>query len=211
MHGAPARTGESARPRLELEDLGALDDAGQLAVSEFSLAVRAGEIVGIAGVSGNGQRQLVEVLAGQRGAESGEICAGRGLSRPARRDAPPKLSVLPEEPLKNACVARMSVAENIVFREFDRAPFAGGNVAPHAADLARAENDAAAGGGFDDVSTFSRMRQECMNRLSKPMPSAISPSQSKWLWMRESSPQTVRKYNARGGTAMFMIVSIAWR
>ena len=43
------------------------------------------------------------------------------------------------------------------------------------------------------LSTFSRTRQECMNRLSKPMPSAINPSQSRWLWMRESSPQTVRR------------------
>ncbi len=53
--------------------LTALDDAGAVAVHDVSLTVRGGEIVGIAGVSGNGQRQLVEVLAGQREAESGEV------------------------------------------------------------------------------------------------------------------------------------------
>ena len=51
----------------------ALDDAGQVAVHDVSLTVSGGEIVGIAGVSGNGQRQLVEVLAGQREAQSGSI------------------------------------------------------------------------------------------------------------------------------------------
>ena len=90
------------------------------------MSIRGGEIVGVAGVSGNGQRQLIEVLAGQREAESGEIYpAGRALScDAARRCAHNHLSVLPEEPLKNACVARMSVADNLAFREFDRAPFA---------------------------------------------------------------------------------------
>src|ERR1700732_586150 len=69
----PSRVGQVSEARLELEKLKALDDAGAIAVHEVSLTVRGGEIVGIAGVSGNGQRQLVEVLAGQREAESGEI------------------------------------------------------------------------------------------------------------------------------------------
>src|SRR3984957_68980 len=66
----PPRTGEYGAPRPDHEKVRALDDAGAIAVHDVSLAVRAGEIVGIAGVSGNGQRQLVEVLAGQREAES---------------------------------------------------------------------------------------------------------------------------------------------
>jgi len=69
----PARVGEVTAARLELDKLNALDDAGAIAVRDISLAVRGGEIVGIAGVSGNGQRQLVEVLAGQREAQSGQI------------------------------------------------------------------------------------------------------------------------------------------
>jgi len=123
----PARTGETGSARLEISGLTALDDAGAIAVRNLSLSVRAGEIVGIAGVSGNGQRQLVEVLAGQRLAESGQINVA-GEAYHARREEMRRhrMSLLPEEPLKNACVGGMSVADNIAFREFDRAPFASG-------------------------------------------------------------------------------------
>src|SRR3954451_15985754 len=69
----PPRVGKVGDARLELSKLNALDDAGALAVHDVSLTVRGGEIAGIAGVSGNGQRQLVEVLAGQRPAESGAV------------------------------------------------------------------------------------------------------------------------------------------
>jgi simple sugar transport system ATP-binding protein len=123
----PPRTGELGTARLELDKLIALDDAGAVAVNEVSLTVRAGEIVGIAGVSGNGQRQLVEVLAGQRQAESGGIrVAGEAYHAAREEMRRHKMSLLPEEPLKNACVGGMSVADNIAFREFDRAPFASG-------------------------------------------------------------------------------------
>ena len=123
----PRRTGEFGAKRLDLNRLVALDDAGAVAVRDFSLSIRAGEIVGIAGVSGNGQRQLVEVLAGQREAESGDIRIGGNVYHASREDIRRnKVSLLPEEPLKNACVGAMSVADNIAFREFDRTPFARG-------------------------------------------------------------------------------------
>ena len=117
----PARTGEFGAPRLDIEKLNALDDGGQPAVRNVSLSIRGGEIVGVAGVSGNGQRQLIEVLAGQREAESGDIYL-QGEKYHATREEMRRnhLSVLPEEPLKNACVARMSVADNLAFREFDQ-------------------------------------------------------------------------------------------
>src|ERR1700761_1001199 len=123
----PARSGEVTGARLELDKLNALDDAGAVAVHDVSLSIRGGEIVGIAGVSGNGQRQLVEVLAGQREDENGEIRV-IGEVYHAHRDEMRrhKMSLLPEEPLKNACVGGMSVADNIALREFDRAPFASG-------------------------------------------------------------------------------------
>jgi len=123
----PARTGEVTAARLELDKVTALDDAGAIAVRNVSLAVRGGEIVGIAGVSGNGQRQLVELLAGQREAQSGQIrVIGEPYHASREEMRRHKMSLLPEEPLKNACVGGMSVADNIAFREFDRAPFASG-------------------------------------------------------------------------------------
>jgi simple sugar transport system ATP-binding protein len=123
----PARVGEVGATKLELDKLSALDDAGAVAVHDVSLAVRAGEIVGIAGVSGNGQRQLVEMLAGQREVAGGEMRVAGDIYHAQREEMRRhKMSLLPEEPLKNACVGRMSVADNIAFREFDRAPFATG-------------------------------------------------------------------------------------
>ncbi|EWY37376.1 ABC transporter ATP-binding protein [Skermanella stibiiresistens SB22] len=114
-------------PRIEIAGLKALNDGGLAAVEDLDLTVRAGEIVGIAGVSGNGQRELVEVLAGQRPPAAGEIkvCGERYAATRAEMKRH-RLCLLPEEPLRNACVARMSVAENMSFRTFDDPPNARG-------------------------------------------------------------------------------------
>ena len=121
----PARRDEHpfGEPRLELIDVHALNDSGQPAVNGVSLSVRAGEIVGIAGVSGNGQRELVEVLAGQREATGGNLRVhGEPFATSRDEVHEHKLSLLPEEPLRNACAARMTVTENMLLREFDRSP-----------------------------------------------------------------------------------------
>jgi simple sugar transport system ATP-binding protein len=118
------RGGAAQATVLEIADLSADDDLGTPAVANFSLRVREGEIVGIAGVSGNGQEELVEVLAGQREARAGriEVNGARYQARRAEmRDL--KVRCLPDEPLRNACVGAMSVAENIGFRRYDRHPF----------------------------------------------------------------------------------------
>jgi ABC-type uncharacterized transport system ATPase subunit len=91
-----------------------------LAAGEKQKLARAGEIVGVAGVSGNGQRELVEVLAGQRAPEGGVVKVGGARYRHTRAEQRrPRIFMLTEEPLRNACVARMSVAENLAFRTFD--------------------------------------------------------------------------------------------
>jgi len=110
---------------LELVDLCASDDEGLLALDHVNLKIRAGEIVGIAGVSGNGQSELVEVLSGQRPRLAGHIDVKHHRFRPDR-DSFYRLKVfgLPEEPHKNATVPKMTVAENMAFRTFDRPPSA---------------------------------------------------------------------------------------
>jgi len=113
------------RPALEIRDLRVLGDQGLAAVDQVNLKVHTGEILGIAGVSGNGQRELVQAIGGQRGIESGSILAFGVLYRPSRsaiRRA--GLLTLPEEPLDNACVAQMSVAENLALRSFEHPPMA---------------------------------------------------------------------------------------
>jgi ABC-type uncharacterized transport system ATPase subunit len=118
--GAPRATRPPGPVALELDALTVLNDRALPAVREVSLAVRAGEIVGVAGVSGNGQRELVEALAGQRAREAGQIRVGETRFTPTRAALRGRrVHVLPEEPLVNACVRGMSVAENLAFRSYD--------------------------------------------------------------------------------------------
>lgn len=109
--------------KLAIRALTIEDDSGLPAVSRLSLTVKGGEIVGIAGVSGNGQRELVEALAGQRATVGGEIRVMGERYRGERQELlRHRFHCLPEEPLRNAGVSRMSVAENLGFRCFDRPP-----------------------------------------------------------------------------------------
>ncbi len=108
---------------LELVALMAKGEEDKDVLNCVNLKVRAGEIVGVAGVSGNGQSQLMEVLSGQRPLSDGRILIRNQPFEPTR-EAFFKLKIfgLPEEPLKNATVPRMSVAENMAFRSFDKPP-----------------------------------------------------------------------------------------
>ncbi|HVZ32963.1 MAG TPA: ATP-binding cassette domain-containing protein, partial [Polyangiaceae bacterium] len=79
------------------------------------------------GVSGNGQDELVEVLAGQRPKPRGRLAVGERNYVPVRSQMRrERVRLLPEAPLRNACVPQMSVAENIAFRSFDVAPYCSG-------------------------------------------------------------------------------------
>jgi simple sugar transport system ATP-binding protein len=112
-----------ASTALHIDRLNVLGDRGTLAVNQLSLKVQTGEILGVAGVSGNGQRELVEALVGQRVRQSGTV---EVMGQPyfARRQQNHQLGVrsLPEEPLRSACVAEFSVAENMALRDFDKPP-----------------------------------------------------------------------------------------
>ena len=112
---------------LAVQGLQVVGDRGTLAVQDLSLAVASGEILGVAGVSGNGQRELVEALVGQRPRAAGTVTV-QGQPYGARREENHRLKVrsLPEEPLRNACVGDLSVAENMALRDFDRAPLCSG-------------------------------------------------------------------------------------
>jgi simple sugar transport system ATP-binding protein len=114
-------------PSLVVTGLRVQGDRGTAAVQELSLQVAPGEILGVAGVSGNGQRELVEALVGQRPRLAGEV---RVMNQPyaARREENRRLKLrsLPEEPLRNACVGDLSVAENMALRDFDLPPLSRG-------------------------------------------------------------------------------------
>jgi ABC-type uncharacterized transport system ATPase subunit len=120
---APRGAQATPRTRVVITKLAACDDTGMPAVRDFSLSVHAGEIVGVAGVSGNGQRELVEVLAGQRKRTGGTVEID-GTPFGARRDEirDKRVNLLPEVPLDNACVPTMTVSENMALRDYDLPP-----------------------------------------------------------------------------------------
>lgn len=114
------RHGEAGETVLSIDKATAKDRSGYKDINIDGLSVHAGEIVGIAGISGNGQVELMEMLTGQRKLEQGRISVG-GEAYHARREEARRHRVryLPEEPLVNACAPHMSVAENLALRDFD--------------------------------------------------------------------------------------------
>ncbi len=128
--------------RLAVAGLRADDKSGMPALRGVDLQVHAREIVGVAGVSGNGQVELVQVLAGQRTATGGSLRVHGELYAADRADIRRhKVHCLPEEPLRNACVPGMSVAENMAFRCFDETPLARGGWWLDLAAMRRAARD----------------------------------------------------------------------
>ena len=114
------RTATTGAPVLTLSHAKASDRSGLKSIDIEALDVKAGEILGIAGVSGNGQTELMEMLTGQRRLTGGEIRIHGAPYHATRKEQKAlKVRYLPEEPLHNACAPRMSVAENIAFRIFD--------------------------------------------------------------------------------------------
>jgi simple sugar transport system ATP-binding protein len=111
-------------PLLIVEDLVVLDERGLAAVHGISLTVRAGEIVGIAGVDGNGQSELVEALTGLRRPRSGRIVfADRDLTGASPRaflDA--GIGHIPEDRQRQGLILRFNLAENLGLREYRRPP-----------------------------------------------------------------------------------------
>jgi general nucleoside transport system ATP-binding protein len=103
-------------PLLDVRMLDVLDDRGLPAVRKASFAVRGGEIVGIAGVDGNGQAELVECLAGLRPPLRGEIrVADRRVSgRSAREHTRSGIAHIPSDRLERGIIVDMTLAENLI-------------------------------------------------------------------------------------------------
>jgi len=113
---------------LEVEDLVVLDEREHAAVNGVSFRVRAGEIVGIAGVQGNGQTELVRALTGMRAPLSGSIrVAGESVAGSSPRTVH-ELGVahVPEDRLRHGLVTSFTVAENAVLDSYHARPFSRG-------------------------------------------------------------------------------------
>src|SRR5207302_5312147 len=113
---------------LRVKDLRVLSDRSLPAVDGLSLEVRGGEILGIAGVQGNGQTELVEALTGLRTPTAGAI---ELLDRDVTHSSPRHLvdsgeAHIPEDRQKHGLVLSYPVADNLVLRTYERPPFAHG-------------------------------------------------------------------------------------
>jgi general nucleoside transport system ATP-binding protein len=110
---------------LHVEDLQVRDDRGLDAVRGVSFDVRAGEIVGIAGVDGNGQSELIDALTGLRSVASGSIAVhGRDLTRATARQAlDAGLGHIPEDRHRRGLVLDFNLAENLVLHDYRKEPF----------------------------------------------------------------------------------------
>jgi len=111
-------------PQLTVEDLHVLDDRGLEAVRGVSFDVRGGEIVGIAGVDGNGQTELIDALAGLRRPASGRVAVGGTdvTSAPARERLDGGLGHIPEDRQLRGLVLDFTLAENIALHDFRKPP-----------------------------------------------------------------------------------------
>ncbi|MEJ6606857.1 MAG: ABC transporter ATP-binding protein [Candidatus Planktophila sp.] len=113
---------------LEVKGLEVLDDRKILTVKGVDLKLHQGEILGIAGVEGNGQRELVEAICGMRHRIAGEVL----INGKATKDMHPHgvheagISHIPEDREKHGLIATYSIADNLVLNQFDQVPFAKG-------------------------------------------------------------------------------------
>jgi ABC-type uncharacterized transport system ATPase subunit len=113
---------------LDVQDLTVADETGRIWVNEMSFQVRAGEILGLAGVQGNGQTELCEALLGLRPVSSGHIRLNdRDLTHSTpRQRLHAGIAYIPEDRQEDGLVGAFSVADNMILDSYDRPPFASG-------------------------------------------------------------------------------------
>ncbi len=123
----PVNTGAE---KLQLLGVDALSDRGTLGLRDVHLTVRGGEIVGVAGVSGNGQHELAQVIAGLRPVTKGKIIINgvMATNRPVIALQALGVAYIPEERMVDGVIKNFTVAENLVLHDHRRSPYARGGV-----------------------------------------------------------------------------------
>lgn len=116
IHAPLEKTGQPGKIQIQAEHLTVLDDRGLPAVKDLSLSVRAGEVLGIAAVEGNGQSQLLEAITGMRAVQKGTVtvCGKEVTGKPPGDIRQAGLAHIPEDRLATGVSAQASVAENLL-------------------------------------------------------------------------------------------------
>jgi general nucleoside transport system ATP-binding protein len=122
-------TAKPAGVVLDVRDFSVPTEQGALAVDSISFDVRAGEILGIAGVQGNGQTELCEALMGLRPCTGSVLLAGADLAGASTRDRlRAGIGYIPEDRQEDGLVGAFPVADNLVLDVYDQPPYAAGIV-----------------------------------------------------------------------------------
>jgi general nucleoside transport system ATP-binding protein len=166
----------SPEPRLVLKGVSVASPNGTLAVQNLDLDVLGGEIVGIAGVQGNGQTELAEALLGLTSVLKGSIqLDGKPLTGLTPRETiDAGLGFVPEDRQQHGCVGTFTVAENLILNHYDEHPYARGI----ALDLSKVRQNAAHRVDEFDIRTLS---------IESPVSSLSGGNQQKVVLARELS------------------------
>ncbi len=156
----PKKAQQAHEVRLSVRNVEAQNDRDRQALRGVTFDVHGGEIVGLAGVSGNGQRTLAEVIAGLRPATQGEIVLGGRVvtGQSPRQMMALGLSYIPEERMRDGMIREFTVAENLILREFDQPPYARS--------------------GFLNRAAIQRSSRELVNSYNVKTPSLETPAKS---------------------------------
>lgn len=184
----PAKPGEVV---LRVEDLVVLDERYQAAVDGVSFEVRAGEVLGIAGVQGNGQTELVEALTGLRPAQSGRVAL---LDREITHSSPRKITEtgsahVPEDRQRDGLILDFPIADNLILNTYYQPPFSRGavlngpEILKHADELIQ-EFDIRTPGAFTTAGSLSGGNQQKLivaREFSRPIKLLIASQPTRGL------------------------------
>jgi ABC-type uncharacterized transport system ATPase subunit len=204
-------------PMLELRGVSVADERGVTVVEEVDLAVRAGEIVALAGVQGNGQTELAEAIVGLRPLRAGAVALeGSDLTHASTRDRiRAGLAHVPEDRQVDGLVLNMSIAENLILDQYDAPPFARHGVRDLAAmkaggerilgefDIRAASPDVAAG----TLSGGNQQKVVVARELSRPVKALVASQPTRGLDVGSIEYVHRRIVEARDEGAAVLVIS----
>ncbi|MGI9252710.1 MAG: ABC transporter ATP-binding protein [Thermomicrobiales bacterium] len=201
---------------LELRGLRARGDNGLPALNGIDLQVRAGETVGVAGVAGNGQRELAETITGLRDANGGAFViggkdlTGKGSARIARAG----VAHIPEDRLATGLVGAMDLSQNSILRDYNQPPISAGPFLNSSAiarftDRLVSDHDVKTPGRWAKVRTLSGGNQQklLLGRELAGNPSvivAVHPTRGVDVGASEAIHASLREQRARGAATLLI-------
>jgi ABC-type uncharacterized transport system ATPase subunit len=201
---------------LSLRGVSALGEKGLPALQDVDLEVRAGEVLGIAGVAGNGQSELAEVVTGLRQVTSGsvQIASGDLTNRPAAEMARSGVAHIPEDRLATGLIGGMDIAENAILRDYAHAPLSHGPfIAPRAVadftDRLIAEHDINTPGRWAKLRVLSGGNQQKLLLARELAGSprlivAVHPTRGVDVGASETIHEALRGQRARGAAILLI-------